>query len=1501
MTATYIDDSRRARRRRSRNRDWVRTIARALCVVLAVVGTIPFGTALVVRSAWARAWATRNTERALRAQGLVATYDLTLRVWPLAVELRNVRLESSDGGPRALACDRVRIRPKLFALIAGKLAIDQVELDDPTVRLVVRGRTVTNLAFVQPAPSGGSGLHVSFSTFAVTDGSLTLDVDGVAVEARSVDLDVGVQDDPAAGSTFEIALRVGSAAVHRSRLLDDGSRATDDDALCSIEGRVSVQPGSVLVRRLEAVGAADLDAASGTTPSCDLPATDKRRVELSLGHVHATFPQGEGAWPEIDGHVVVRGPIALAERAASLPETDGWLRFDADVRYGRDTILPDVSGILEAHDVRLDRYVLAEELHSELSVRRNVVQSAKTTLRLAGGLVTLSDTVVDPLVAGGRLERTRLDASGVDFTALLRALGVHPHAHVAWDIREVHAPLIAGTFAPLKLDGDFTARTYSFGVYDRPAEEVTRQALFGFSEAQIAARLAVRPDAIKFTDVHAVLPRSRIDGGFVSLGFGDDLRVDAPLIVADLDDLSPIGSVPLHGQLQAKARIGGVFSRPEPEADIQAIAGFAVADVAFGDLSSGRVTVDVPNKEIEITGVHARRRDSPYEVPTAKLRIGGEHGFVVDGVGTSQGFGIRDLLSMFALDDDPRFDGLDATVATRADVHVALGGPEDACGGGYVAVDAQGHLTHVLAYGERFAQGDADVSLRWHDRQQGIAGADIDVRSFVLDKIQPPAGKRAGATGTVLGSASLRRGGALMANVMLEGVPLGRVDALGGLAPQVEGSVSGVAHVTGNLDTFLPGPGFVARTELDVAGTRVRGVPLLSSHLDVRMTQRLEQDKHIVGRTRCGAPIGPRFDKAAYLADHSSRGEWTIGGDLLGGTARLRDVVITRARSPVLSGRASLRGLDLGSLARVFAARAGDGAEPGAAASSSLGGQLWGEIVAEEVPIDRPSKARVRFLLGPTVVSRGGQKLTLQPPRDSLVLADDTLTMPPLHVTLDTPDGFRGGFVVTGSVTRATTDPTLALDGQLEPVDLAVLQRIVPRIDRASGTVVGTVRVTGRAASPTIAGELHATGDALDVHGLPGAITGVRLDAHATATELSFTGAGRFAGGTIVLHGAAPLRGLAIGALDAHVVARDVRLVPADGIVATTNADLDVTYDTKAAVGTSATLPRVSGDVMISSLSYSRPIALTTDLAQLGTRAKRTEVDTYDPSLDFVVLDLRLRSRAPMAIKNNLVEALLAIDSGTLDVTGTNQRVGLHGTLRTLPGGRIHFQQSDFEVRQGLIRFDDPTRLAPIVDVTAVTEYRRYTDTTTAAGAGVGTGGGTTAASAGSTRGGSLWRITLHAYGDADNLRMDMSSEPTLSQEDIVLLLTVGMTRAELDQLQASSLGASLALNYLGATSGADRAVKQALPIIDDFRFGSAYSTFTGKTEPQLTIGKRLTNDIRASVTAGLSEDRELRSNIEWRLNNRLSVQGSYDNINDVSSSTLGNLGLDLRWRLEFE
>ena len=161
--------------------------------------------------------------------------------------------------------------------------------------------------------------------------------------------------------------------------------------------------------------------------------------------------------------------------------------------------------------------------------------------------------------------------------------------------------------------------------------------------------------------------------------------------------------------------------------------------------------------------------------------------------------------------------------------------------------------------------------------------------------------------------------------------------------------------------------------------------------------------------------------------------------------------------------------------------------------------------------------------------------------------------------------------------------------------------------------------------------------------------------------------------------------------------------------------------------------------------------------------------------------------------------------------------------------------------------------------------------------------------------------ITMRAHGDAEQLKIDLSSEPALAQDDIFLLLTVGVTRAELDQAQSASVGESVALEALGNLSGADQAVSKAIPVIDEFRFGSAYSSRAGRTEPTVTIGKRLAERIRASVTTGLAESREVRSKLEWRFSQRLSVEGSYDNVNDISSSSLGNLGGDLRWRLEFE
>ena len=367
--------------RKLRRRDWGRLLARLLCVVFALVGVLPIGLTVLVRSSWARGWASRETERILREQKIDAKYDVGLRLWPLAVELRNVEIASTDGGGPALTSARVAAQPKFFALLAGKLVVQQIEADAPRVRLVMRQGDIANLDLKLKKEPNAGPFHAPFGVLAVTDADLDLDVDGAKFLGHEVDADVTVEDDRDRGSSFEVAVRIGSASFHVSRLTFPHGEdkppvvATDDDALCAVDARVRIEPQLILVRRFEGGGSADLDIASNTLPRCDLPAEDKRRVDLSLSHLRVRLPEKEGEYPRLDGHVKVRLPVGIAERLAKLPETDGWIGLDADVRYATDTTIPDLSGHFEAHGIRIDHFSFAQEIQADVAVRRNVVTS----------------------------------------------------------------------------------------------------------------------------------------------------------------------------------------------------------------------------------------------------------------------------------------------------------------------------------------------------------------------------------------------------------------------------------------------------------------------------------------------------------------------------------------------------------------------------------------------------------------------------------------------------------------------------------------------------------------------------------------------------------------------------------------------------------------------------------------------------------------------------------------------------------------------------------------------------------------------------------------------------------------------------------------------------------------------------------------------------------------------------------------------------------------------
>ena len=111
-------------RRRRRGADWTQVVARLFCVIFGLVGVLPIAAASLARSARVNAWATKESGLLLAQQGLHARYTIQVKLVPLALELTEVTLDSTDGKGPALTSDRISVRPRIFALLSGKLVID---------------------------------------------------------------------------------------------------------------------------------------------------------------------------------------------------------------------------------------------------------------------------------------------------------------------------------------------------------------------------------------------------------------------------------------------------------------------------------------------------------------------------------------------------------------------------------------------------------------------------------------------------------------------------------------------------------------------------------------------------------------------------------------------------------------------------------------------------------------------------------------------------------------------------------------------------------------------------------------------------------------------------------------------------------------------------------------------------------------------------------------------------------------------------------------------------------------------------------------------------------------------------------------------------------------------------------------------------------------------------------------------------------------------------------
>ena len=1444
-----------------------RALARLLCGVLALIGALPILFGLVARSEGVRRWVARETAGLVdRLVGVDASYSVELELVPLRLALGNVVVRASDGGSPALTARRITVAPRLFSLLAGRLDAGDVEIEEPKARIVLKDGKLANVRYRLPERTGPAPKieRAPFASLSLTDAAVALEVDGLRVDAGPIDVDVLADVDMA----FEIALRAGESRIVRDRVAR-GAAVTDDDVLCEAEARVRIEKNGVLVRRLSMLGSADADPAPGSFGQCRLGEADPGHLALRLSEVRAVLDGGKPVLAS--GHVVARAPASLANRFVKGPFR-GWVGLTADIRWDARADLPEVRGKVRGGGVEMGAFKFVKDFDAEVEMQGGVVRVPVLHATYGHAAVTVEDFTMRPLAPGIPMRLRKVDSRGLRFPDLMENNDVTNDTIVQWNLDRTIITDFGGSIDPLKLDGDVYSETSGFEVFDRAYHSPSRRHMIGVKAATVRTRFGVRPDSVQFMNSRATFGSSELLAS-VSVGFHNDIWLSVPKgSKLDLADASPLVDVPMDGTAELSVNMAGKASEAVLKGDLK------IDDLVFAGFPIGNITsshVRFKPLILDLSEVRGTKGSSRFFVPSARLDFQSGPTLLVNADVKSDRLDVRDFFAMWHFDQDPRFDPISGRGTADAHVEYEMGGKRDKCGRGYLRVNGTLGMSTADLFEEHYDGGEARFDFRWMDPDASYLGMQLDVPSITLRK----------GEGTLLGRFNMTDGAAIRGHVVASSIPLSHLDAMGDLGRAVQGRANAVVEVGGTLDAMT------ADVDARIGPTQIGRATLPASDVRVHL-EPIERPVKAIGKTACGRPMTGPFDPAEYGSDRSS-GVFHATGQLFGGQVTFSDLAVTRQRSKILRGEVVLRRLDLGALAEF---------SPTAALSEERAeGRLSGKLAIGELPLEHAGLATATIDVSELRLGQGGQRIELAAPA-RLVIGKRHLEPSGVTLAAITATGERALLDVTGGIDALGSEPRVGLTLSLRPTDLGALARLVPQADRIAGTLSGSVEMGGTWPHLTERGRLSLTHGELALRGAPVTLTNVNVAVAVDPDEIRIVNAtAAVGGGTLEMRGGAPIHGLSVGAARASITVRDVSLPVSDGVRAEADADLELAWQPSR--GDERSLPKLTGDVTVDSFRYTRKVTMAADIDTLTKRGHRTHFESYDPADDVLELEVRIRAARPLEIDNDLVEAKLGIAEPGLVLSGTNQRFGMRGELDVGKGGRIRLRRNEFEITQGLVRFDDDERVEPRVDITAVTDYHRYDDSfsSQASAPAAPSAGASGAGTAGSATSGGRWRITMHAYGDPETLRVDLSSEPALSKDDIFLLLTLGLTRAELDRAQSATAGSSVALEALGRLTGADEAVADTIPVIDEFKLGSAYSSRTGRTEPTVTIGKRLAQRIRAYVTSGLSESREVRSNVEWQLSPRVSVEGSYDNVNDISSSALGNLGADVRWRLEFQ
>ena len=305
---------------------------------------------------------------------------------------------------------------------------------------------------------------------------------------------------------------------------------------------------------------------------------------------------------------------------------------------------------------------------------------------------------------------------------------------------------------------------------------------------------------------------------------------------------------------------------------------------------------------------------------------------------------------------------------------------------------------------------------------------------------------------------------------------------------------------------------------------------------------------------------------------------------------------------------------------------------------------------------------------------------------------------------------------------------------------------------------------------------------------------------------------------------------------------------------------LDVRLKSELDVSGSPEKSLIKGDVTILGGRYIKDVRLN-PIESIGEESRTAPLETTMtpwPVFDKMALDCRIRYKDPFVVDNNI--ALLAIKPD-LHVYGTVNQPLISGRAE-VDSGTIYFRRNEFNVKKGVLDFINPYKIEPTVDIQGDVKIRE-------------------------------WTIFLNMSGTMENLKFNLSSDPSESEQDILSLLITGKTTKE---LIAGQGGSSLSPKQMLAdvlAENAQKEIKNATGLdVVALEYNGAKNA-AESDEMKVTVGKELSKRVTVKYGVQTKSTKVIQKVItEYKLLETLLMNAFEDND--------GNYGAEIQFRLEF-